>query len=106
MPEEPDLSPEDIEILDQNIRKRIEAKKQSRRREVEEISSVAGQILAALKSRPDGMRWAEIRRMFDRTHSDEQIDQALQILMQAPLTSQKVEKKGEQSGERFLLAAS
>jgi hypothetical protein len=85
MPEEPDLSPDDIEILDQNIRKRIEAKKQSRQRERDEINSVADRILAALKSRPDGMRWAEIREMFDKNDSDEQIKQALLFLMKTPL---------------------
>jgi hypothetical protein len=106
MPEEPDLSPEDIEILDQNVRQRIEAKAQSRRRGAEVVGPVTDRILAALKSRPDGMRWAEIRGMFDTTHSDEQIQQALQTLMKAPLTRQKIEKLGELSGERFLLAAS
>src|SRR2546423_1056300 len=103
MPEEPDLSPEDIEILDEKIRKRIEAKKQQRQREAEQIESIADQILTALKARPDGMPWAEIRAMFDNNHSDEQIRQALLALMKAPLpmTRQKVEKKGEHSGERF-----
>jgi hypothetical protein len=106
MPEEPDLTPEDVEILDRNIRQRIEARKQLRQREAEEINSVADQILAALRSRPDGMRWPEIRGLFDTTYSDKQIEQALLGLMKTPLTRQKVEKKGEQSGERFLLAAS
>lgn len=52
------------------------------------------------------MRWAEIRAMFDKNHNDEQIKQALLFLMKTPLIRQKVEKKEEQSGERFLLAAS
>ena len=106
MPEEPDVSPEEMEILDRVWRKRIEDKKQQRQREEEEINSVTGRILAALKSRPDGMRWAEIRAMFDKNHNDEQIKQALLFLMKTPLIRQKVEKKEEQSGERFLLAAS
>jgi hypothetical protein len=42
MPEEPDLSPEDIEILDQNIRQRIEAKAQSRRRGAEDFGPANG----------------------------------------------------------------
>src|SRR5438105_5058004 len=33
MPEEPDVNPEEEEILDRNIRKRIEARKQQRERE-------------------------------------------------------------------------
>jgi hypothetical protein len=104
MPEEPDLSPEDIEILDRNIRKRIEAKKQQRQREAEQINSVADQILEALQTRPEGMSWPEIRAMFDQ-NSDEQIRKALLTLMKTPLTRSKVEKRGEHSGERFLLAA-
>jgi hypothetical protein len=106
MPEEPDLNPEDIDILDRNLRARIATKKQSRKRETEAINAVADQIVAALRARTDGMRWAEIRGLFDTTHSDEQIEQALQLLMKTPRTRQKVEKRGEESGERFLLAAS
>ncbi len=77
--------------------------------ELAEITSgVADRILQALKSRPDGMGWEEIRRMFDKSHSDEQIRQALLSLMKTPLprSRQKVEKRGEDAGERFLLAAS
>jgi hypothetical protein len=44
MPEEPDVSPEEEEILDRNIRKRIEARKQQRARE------------AALRQKQEGER--------------------------------------------------
>jgi hypothetical protein len=56
MPEEPDLTLEDIEILDGNVRKRIEARKQLRQGEAEELDSVGAPILAAVRSRPDSMR--------------------------------------------------
>ena len=100
MPEEPDASPEDIEILDRIWRKRIEAKKQER--EEKQISAMAERILQALQSRPDGMRWAEIQGLFDNNHSDEQIRQALAALMRTPLARNKVEKTGGQFGERLL----
>ena len=104
MPEEPDVSPEELEILDRVWRKRIDAKK--RQREEKQINSIADRILEALQSRPDGMKWAEIRGMFDKNQSDEQIRQALLTLMHTSLTRNKVEKTGEHSAERFLLAAS
>jgi hypothetical protein len=106
MPEEPDLSPVDIDILDRNLRQRIDARKEVRRREADEINDVADRIMAALQTRPDGMRLAEIRALFDQSHSDEQIQQALRILVRTPATRQKVEKRAESTGERFLLAAS
>jgi len=99
MPEEPDVSPEDLEILDEVWRKRSEAKKQLRAEK--EINLIADRILAALQSRPDGMEWQEIRQMFDESHSDEQIRQALKT----PLARTKVEKSRQHSGERFLLAS-
>lgn len=99
MPEEPDFNLEDLEILDRNLRKRIEAKKQLRAEK--EINAIADRILAALQSRPDGMEWQEIRQMFDESHSDEQIRQALKT----PLVRTKVEKTRQHSGERFLLAS-
>ena len=103
MPEEPDLSPEDIEILDQNIRKRIEAKKQLRgdRNQIHRRPHPGSLAVA-----PDGMEWQEIRQMFAEAHSDEQVRQALQKLMKTPLPRNKVEKMRQHSGERFLLAAS
>jgi hypothetical protein len=71
-------------------------------------AAVADRILEALKSRPEGLRWEEIRGLFDSNHSDEEIRQALRTLMKTPRTriSQQIEKKGEHSSERFLLAAS
>ena len=105
MPEEPDVSPEEMEILDRILDKRIEAKKQQRQRKAKQINSVADRILEALQSRLEGMNWAEIREMFDKNLSDKQIRQALLTLENTELTI-KIEKKGEHSGERFLLAAS
>src|SRR6266550_2203263 len=103
MPEEPDVSPEELDILDRIWRNRIDAKK--RRCEVNGVNSIADQILEALQSRPEGMQWDEIRGLFDENQTDEQIRQALMLLMHTPL-ARKVEKTGERSGERFLLAAS
>ena len=102
MPEEPDLTPEDLEILDGNIRKRIEAKKQQRQEK--QLTLIADRILEALQSRPEGMTWPEIRSMFDKNQSDEQIREALLTLTKTPLITNKVEKRGEHSGERFMLA--
>jgi hypothetical protein len=104
MPEEPDVSPEEMEILDRILCKRIEARKQQRQQEAEQVKAIADRIMQALEARPEGMTWAEIRGMFT-DNPDEQISQALSILMKAPLTRNKVEKRGEPSGERFLLAA-
>jgi hypothetical protein len=103
MPEEPDLSPEDIEILDENIRKRIDAKKQLRA-EIE-IKSIADRILAALRSRPEGLEWAEIRAIFDKDLSDKQIRQALLTLKTTALTREQAQKNGEHSGEKWALSA-
>ena len=102
MPEEPDVSPEEMEILDRVWRKRIEDKKQQRQREEEEINSVTGRILAALKSRPDGMRWAEIRAMFDKNHNDEQIKQALPFSDENPANKTESREKGGAVGRAFL----
>ncbi len=104
MPEEPDVSPEEMEVLDRVLRKQIEARKQERQREAAQIQSIADRIAQALQTRPEGMTWPEIRGMFD-ANEDEQIRQALLTLMKTPLTRNKVEKRGEHSGERFLLAA-
>jgi hypothetical protein len=108
MPEEPDVSPEELEILDRVLLKQIEARKHQRQREAEQINSVADQILAVLKTRPQGMTAGEIRTVLGEKYSDEQISEALLALMKKPLamTRQKVEKTAEPSGERFLLAAS
>ena len=104
MPEEPDLSPEDIEILDHNIRKRIEAKKQQR---ADQVRLIANRIMEALQARPEGMKWSEIREMFDKKLGDQQIRQALQTLKTTPLKSTTVEKNGQHADERWcLLAAS
>jgi hypothetical protein len=104
MPEEPDLSPEEEEILDRNIRKRIEEKKRLR---ADQVSFIANRILEALQSRPKGMQWVEIREMFDKKLSDKQIRQALLTLETTPLERTKVERNGDHSGERWaLLAAS
>jgi hypothetical protein len=105
MPEEPDVSPEEIEILDRILRKRIEANKQQRQQEAEQIKRIADRITQALEARPEGMTWPEIRGMFN-DNGDEQIRQALSTLMKTPPARNKVEKRGEHSGERFLLAAS
>jgi len=107
MPEEPDVNPQEEEILDRNIRKRIEAKKQLREREAGQENVIAKRILEALQSRPEGMNWAEIREMFDKNLSDKQIRQALLTLKTtAALTRNQVEKNGEHPGERwFPLAA-
>jgi hypothetical protein len=104
MPEEPDFSPEDIEILDEVWRKRIATKK--RERQEKQINTIAERIVEALHARPDGMPWPEIRALFDDKHSDVQIEQALQTLMHTSLARNKVEKTAAHSGERFLLAAS
>ena len=105
MPEEPDVSPEELEILDRVLRKQIEAKK--KQRQEQQINSIADRIVEALQARSDGMQWSEIRALFDNNHSDDQIRQALHTLMKTPLpmTRHVVEKTGDQSGERFLLAA-
>ena len=102
MPEEPDLSPEEEEILDRNIRKRVEAKKRLR---AYQVRFIANRILEALHSRPKGMKWAEIRDLFDKNLSDKQIRQALSTLETAPLERTKVEKIGDRSGERWALLA-
>jgi hypothetical protein len=105
MPEEPDVSPEEMEILDRVWRKRIEAKKQERQREAEQIDSIAGRILAALRSRPEGMEWAEIRALFDKNLSDKQIRQALLTLKNTALPREQVHKNGDHSCERWALMA-
>lgn len=103
MPEEPDVSPEEMEVLDRVWRRRIQAKKQQRQ---EHINSIADRILQALQSRPDGMRWAEIRGLFDNNHSDEEVRQALLMLTTKPtIKIKRVEQTEDHSGERFLLAA-
>src|SRR6266478_964248 len=104
MPEEPDVSPEELEILDRVWRKRIEAKKQQREREAGQQTLIAEQILAALKSRPKGMTWPEIRALFGTKQSDELIKQVLLTLMKTSLAT-KVQKTEEHAGERFLLAS-
>lgn len=101
MPEEPDVSPEELEILDRVWRKRVEAAERERE---DHIKSIADRILKALQSQPDGMRWEEIRGLFDKTHSDRQIRQVLLTLTTRPAIK-RVEQAGEQPGERFLLAA-
>ncbi len=104
MPEEPDMSLEDEEILDRNIRKRIEAKERLR---ADTTALISNRIMEALQSRPAGMKWAEIREMFDKNLSDKQIRQALLTLETTPPQRTKVEKNGDHSGERWaLLAAS
>src|SRR5713226_5885957 len=98
MPEEPDVSPEEMEILDRINRERIEAKKRLR---ASELGLIANRIMEALQSRPEGMTWAEIREMFDKNLSDKQIRQALLTLKTTPLTRKKIEKDGEHSDERW-----
>ena len=100
MPEEPDVSPEEMEILDRVWRKRIEAKERQRE---EQINAIADRILEALQSRGEGMQWAEIRDMFDKNSTDEQIRKALLTLMQPPL---RIKIRVENTRESFLLAAS
>jgi hypothetical protein len=97
MPEEPDVSHEEMEILDRVWSKRTAARK--REREEEKISVLANRIRAAFQSRPDGMSWQEIRGMFDKNHSVEQIRQALVSLMHAPvtMTTQKIKETEEHS---------
>jgi hypothetical protein len=104
MPEEPDVSREEMEILDHILRKRIEAKKQQRQKEAEQVKAIADRIMQALEARPEGMTWAEIRGMFN-DNGDEQVRQALSTLMKTPPTRNKVEKREEPFGEVFLLAA-
>jgi hypothetical protein len=104
MPEEPDVSPEEMEILDRVWRKRVEAKK---RLHAYEVRLIANRILEALRSRPEGLTWEEIREMFDRKFGTRQIRQALLTLETSALTTTKAETNGDHSGERwFLLAAS
>jgi hypothetical protein len=102
MPEEPDVSPEEMEILDETMRKRVEAKKRLR---ADEARSIANRIMEALQSRPEGMSWAEIRQMFDKKLSDRQIKQALQTLKTTALTGNNVKATAEHSGERWVLLA-
>jgi glutamyl-tRNA reductase len=104
MPEEPDVSPEELDVLDRVLRMQIEARKQERQREAEQIQSITDRIMQALQTRPEGMTWLEIRGMFNG-EGDEQIRNALLCLMKTPQARNKVEKRGEQAGERFLLAA-
>jgi hypothetical protein len=103
MPEEPDVSPEEMEILDRIHQQRLEAMEQLR---AEERRLIANRILEALQARPDGMEWAEIREMFDKPVSDKQLRQALLTLETTPLKRTKVEKNGDGSGERWALLAS
>jgi hypothetical protein len=100
MPEEPDVSLQEEEILDRIMQKRVEAKKQLR---ADEARSIASRIMEALQSRPDGMRWTEIREMFDKKLSDKQIKQALQTLKTTALTGNNVKATAEHSGERWVL---
>jgi hypothetical protein len=104
MPEEPDVSPEELEVLDRVLRKQIEARKQQRQREAEQIQSIADRIMQALQARPEGMTWPEIREMFN-SDADEPIRKALLSLMKTPRERTRVEKREEHAGERFLLAA-
>ncbi|HBI42890.1 MAG TPA: hypothetical protein DDY78_08540 [Planctomycetales bacterium] len=101
MPEEPDVSAEEEEILDRNIRKRIEAKKRLR---AYEMGLIANRIMEALEARPEGMNWAEIREMFDKNVSEKKIKQALQTLKTTALTRNKVKETEERSGERWFLS--
>ncbi len=100
MPEEPDVSPGEMEILDRNIRKRIEAKERLRAYEME---SIANRIMEALQSRPEGMNLAEIREMFDKNLSDKQIKQVLQTLKTTALTGNSVKATAERTGDRWVL---
>jgi len=102
MPEEPDVSPEEMEILDRTMRKRIEAKKQQR---AFEVGFIANRIMEALQSRPEGMTWAEIREKFDKNLNEKQIREALLTLKTTALTINKVEKNGDHSDEKWSLLA-
>ena len=102
MPEEPDVSPEEMEILDRIHQQRLEELEPLR---AEQRRLIANRIMEALQSRPEGMKWSEIREMFDKKLGDQQIRQALQTLKTTALTI-TIEKKGEHAGERFLLTAS
>jgi hypothetical protein len=102
MPEEPDVSPEEMEILDRIIQKRIAAKERLR---AYEMGLIANRIMEALQARPEGMNWTEIREMFDKNVSEKQIKQALQTLKTTALTRNKVNKTEEHSGERWFLSA-
>ncbi len=102
MPEEPDVSPEEMEILDRLLAKRVEANKRQR---AVELASISNRILEALRSRPEGMNWAELREMFDKNLSDKQIREALLTLKSTPLPRAKVEKNGDHSDERWVLSA-
>ena len=56
MPEEPDVSPQEQEILDRNIRKRIEAKKQQREREAGQVAAQLLEEAAASVPSRDGLK--------------------------------------------------
>jgi hypothetical protein len=103
MPEEPDVSPEEMEILDRILCKQIEAREQERQREAEQLKSIADRILAALQSRPEGLEWGGIRTMFDKNLSDKQIRQALLTLKATALKRDQVQKNGEHTGEIWAL---
>jgi hypothetical protein len=106
MPEEPDVSPQEEEILDRNISKRVEAKKQLRRSPAGQEDAIANRILDVLQSRPDGMTWMEIREMFDTNLSSELIRQALLTLKTTSLTREEIENNGRRPSERWFRLAS
>ena len=108
MPEEPDVSPGDEEILDRILYEAIEAKKEQR---ANEAKFIANRIMEALQARPDGMNWTEIREMFDKNLSDKLVRQALQTLESTAtlkttaLTSNGVKETEVRSGEGWILSA-
>jgi len=106
MPEEPDVSPQEEELLDANIRKRVESKRQLRVTQVGQENAIANQILAALQSRPEGMTWKEIREMFDAELSSKLIRQALLLLKTTALTKTETENTETHSNERWFRLAS
>jgi hypothetical protein len=62
---------------------------------------VADELLAALRSRPEGMTRTEIRDLFGRHRSGSRIDAALAILAEAGMAAMGVEQTSGRPAERW-----
>lgn len=105
MPEEPDVSPADEEILDRIHRSRVAAKKRLLPTVSQQFAmAIANRILHALRANPNGLEWVQIREMFEIDVSDQQIRHVLLSLQKRTLKTE-VNPDGERFGERWLLAS-
>lgn len=63
--------------------------------------AVADEILSVLQRRPDGMTRTELRDLFDRNKSGEEVSRALDLLHRQGLASMRTEKTSGRPAERW-----